>query len=659
MNTSRMILTARKPGSVLAVSLLLPLLIASASPSTVGFRPSVDYPAGTKPRGIVVADFNGDGKMDLAVGDYGDPNVGDDGGVKLFLGNGDGTFQPATNTVAGKNPCLDHACLVSADFNSDGKVDLAAANNDSSLSVLFGRGDGTFQPHVDYVTSGRPSELRLGDLNGDHHPDLIILVFDSSVSTRLGNSDGTFQDEVAHSTVFPPTGVTVFDVNGDARPDMVITEGKHGIETLLGNGDGTFQPGISCTCGATQSLAMFNPTEGADFNEDGHMDLAVMLFDDHQFHSAEKVLLGNGDGTFTPVGTPLHTSLANFVGVVTDLSQDGHTDLAITLDPLVALFGDGSGTFKLANFVSGSVAIGGVATSIAAADINGDNFPDVIVTGSGTISVLLNTKQPVAVLSVSLSGNGSGTVTSIPPGINCSGNIATCAPPFNSAPFNIGTAVSLSSSASEGTAFAGWSGACSGTGACKLTMNADQSVTATFKFPDFSVSADTTLASVTSGHTATSTISVTSVGGFNSAVQLTCSVDSVAPRAPACSLNPASATPPADGSVNSILTITTTAPTMALAVPSNSSGFDYAMWLPAVAFALVGLGPLHGKRKRLLSWLFGALLFTGVFFQTSCGGGRSTDPSGSPGTPTGQYTITVTATSGSTQHSTSVTLRVD
>jgi hypothetical protein len=204
MNTYRMISTACKPGSVLAVSLLLSLPITPASASTVGFRPPVDYPAGTKPRGVVVADFNGDRKMDLAVGDYGDPNVGDDGGVKLFLGNGDGTFQSATNTVVGKNPCLNPACLVSADFNGDGKLDLAVANNDSSLSLLFGRGDGTFQSHVDYVTSGRPSELHLSDLNGDHHPDLIILVFDSSVSTRLGNSDGTFQDEGAHSTAFPP-----------------------------------------------------------------------------------------------------------------------------------------------------------------------------------------------------------------------------------------------------------------------------------------------------------------------------------------------------------------------------------------------------------------------------------------------------------------------
>jgi hypothetical protein len=98
---------------------------------------------------------------------------------------------------------------------------------------------------------------------------------------------------------------------------------------------------------------------------------------------------------------------------------------------------------------------------------------------------------------------------------------------------------------------------------------------------------------------------------------------------------------------------------MALAVPSNSSGFDYAMWLSAVVFALVGFGPRHRKRTRLLSYLFGALLFAGLLFQTSCGGGRSTDPGGSPGTPTGQYNITITATSGSTQHSTSVTLEVE
>ena len=191
-------------------------------------------------------------------------------------------------------------------------------------------------------------------------------------------------------------------------------------------------------------------------------------------------------------------------------------------------------------------------------------------------------------------------------------------------------------------------------------MNADQSVTATFTFPDFSVSADTaTPASVTAGHSSTSTVSVTSVDGFHDAVQFQCSVDPVSTLAPACSFAPPSATPAANGSISSALTVSTTAPTGALVGPT-AHGWLYAIWLPMAGLAWLGIGSFlkPPRNKMLAASLLCSLLIAGVVFQASCGGQTGPKVHQTGGTPPGAYTITIIGTSGSTQHSTNVTLIV-
>ena len=144
--------------------------------------------------GVVLSDFNGDGKPDIATGS------GFYSGVGLLLGNGDGTFQSATEFTTGSGVAT---AVGVADFNADGKPDLVVVNGNSlgingsnTVSILLGNGDGTFQTHVDYPTGQAPTSVAIGDFNGDGKLDLAVAnQDDNTVSILLGNGDGTFQSK--------------------------------------------------------------------------------------------------------------------------------------------------------------------------------------------------------------------------------------------------------------------------------------------------------------------------------------------------------------------------------------------------------------------------------------------------------------------------------
>jgi hypothetical protein len=180
------------------------------------FQPHVDYGAGSVPTSVAVGDFNRDGNLDLAVADFASVNT-----VSVLLGNGDGTFSAPTMYAAGSLPRY----VTTADFNGDGKLDLAVANQgDSTISILLGNGDGAFQPQVTYGTGFIPTFIIAADFNGDGKLDLATPDYGdgsgSSVSVLLGNGDGTFQQNTDYATGLGPDGIAVGDFNGDGRLDL-------------------------------------------------------------------------------------------------------------------------------------------------------------------------------------------------------------------------------------------------------------------------------------------------------------------------------------------------------------------------------------------------------------------------------------------------------
>lgn len=318
---------------------------------------------------IVAADFNGDGKLDLA-------EINAPTALVLLLGNNDGTFQQAAQYVVSGSA----QSLAAADFNGDGKMDIAVANGyDSTVSIFLGNGDGTFQSPKTFATGSLPIAVMTGDFNRDGKLDLALTCFGNgtagSISILLGNGDGTFQ---THSEYGP--GVTFVDqavlgdFNSDGKLDIMLqAESTYEVYLLLGNGDGTFQLSHNpiITSGPTSMLA-------ADLNNDGNLDLIL----------DGAVLLGNGDGTFQyPIKFSTGGSDPNEL-LAADFNGDGKIDLIVfnqnngTGAPSAGIsLGNGDGTFQPPTVLPVLAPFWGYTSNATTGDFNGDGQTDFTIIG--------------------------------------------------------------------------------------------------------------------------------------------------------------------------------------------------------------------------------------------------------------------------------------
>ena len=293
------------------------------------FAAAVDYStgSGSQPLAVAVGDLNGDGKLDLALA------LGNTAAVAILMGNGDGSFQPQHTVATAGSSLYYPVALAVADFNHDGRLDIATANNSVGASVLLGNGDGTFQHYKPLGSSQGPTWISAGDFNNDGNIDLAIPTTANTVDISLGKGDGSFRtfDPLDTGSGTAPESVAVADLDGDGNLDLVVAcYGANAVGVLLGNGDGTFLP-IELYGAGDAPIAV---TIG-DLNLDGIPDLVVTDLKGNGL----SLFAGNGDGTFLPLpGYSTTTSSEPAASLIADLNADGTPEIISVLYESNALY---------------------------------------------------------------------------------------------------------------------------------------------------------------------------------------------------------------------------------------------------------------------------------------------------------------------------------
>jgi hypothetical protein len=710
--------------------------------------PVTENTSNLTPGSYVLGDINGDGKADVVyVSNYRGYSV-----YFVALNNGDGTFASATATgfpqiASTYDNATNITSLRIADFNHDGKNDLAAVFDETAggttvsfnrgIAVLPGLGNGTFGPlALTYTATSStpftsnasiPQIASTADVNNDGLSDIIarngsfavvngVGVTTSYVQVFLAKPDGTFAAPTAAITTTYLGQISVADFNKDGKVDIAaLTEtsaSQAQRAVALGNGDGTFATPILANLPGGDAIRS-SGLASADFDNDGKVDLA--LIDSNDFGG---VFYGNGDGTFTSVPfngniipKDLLTIGASGQSVAVDLNKDGKPDIFAGQTVLLNLYGSApkttySTTVALtssASTITSGASITLTATITGASGSTGSPtgtvsfFDGTTTLGTGTLS------SGVATLSTtSLTSAGSHSLTAVYGGdTNFTGNNSAAITVTVNAVTPIATTTALTSSATtavsgtsltftatvtpasgstvptgtvtffDGTTTLG-TATLDGTGKAAFSTTAltvaSHSITARYAgstafttstssavtvaitaapAPDFALSLSPGSGTAARSSSTTATLTVTPSNGFNSAVSFACSGQAAGVT---CAFNPTAVTP--SGAATTTVTFAVSA--SAALHPASQPWHREA---PVMALVF-GAGALLFARRRLPTLSSAGLwiLIVGIMLSINGCGGSGSKPTVSTNPAPATTTITITGTSGNLSHTSSFTL---
>ena len=369
---------------------------------TQGATPGIGFStlaAGTSPRGILTAALvtgtttvAASSNLDLVTANYGA------GTISVFLGNGDGTFAPRVDYNGGSNALVNPIAVATAAFRGSGAaLDLAVVDQGAdSVRIFPGNGDGTFGTAASYPVGKFPSGIVLGDFNGDGFTDIAVTnTNDNSISILFGKGDGTFQAAktvtLAHGQ--GPIGIVTADFNGDGHADLAVANSLTNTATiLLGDGMGNFPTQTDLGVGTKPvalAAATFNSGLQCASTIQAHPDLAVA----NETDGTVSLFLNQCGGTFAApsvftVGDAPDALLAG------DFENSGNQDLLVANsadNDIVVFFGAGNGTFP----ASIPLQVGSMPAAIASGDFNGQGLPDAAIANEGdnTVTVIINSQQ--------------------------------------------------------------------------------------------------------------------------------------------------------------------------------------------------------------------------------------------------------------------------
>ncbi|PKR80084.1 hypothetical protein CW751_12040, partial [Brumimicrobium salinarum] len=339
-------------------------------------QPSIGLGGGTSPSGIVSADFDNDGNIDLATSNSALGNA------FILKGDGSGNFTNVATITTG----LGSADIAADDLNGNGSTDLVVVNEDANnLSVLLNNGSGTFSSAVNYSVGTKPTAVQIADLDADGNNDIVCInVFDNSMSILEGTGGGSFASQNVIQSFGTPEDLVIADFDGDGYLDIANASSIGAqMPVFYGFGDGSFDIGKAIPVGnSPRDVAI------GDFDGDGNNDFVNVNFNDN----TASIFLNNGAGDYS-FSLNLTTGANPSSVTVGDFNGDGQDDIIVSnyTDGTASVYLNSGGVFSSPTTIN----VNANPLKIKKGDFNSDNNLDLFV---------LNEADQVSVLP----GNGAG-----------------------------------------------------------------------------------------------------------------------------------------------------------------------------------------------------------------------------------------------------------